>query len=97
MPVRTLPRLGWLGSTPSAQAVGMEHKAKDPSTDYAKDAVRLVAKSARSVEVDWKNLSQEERKQFKRRIRDEDKAGRDPKQQRAPEVQMKACGDPNRT
>ena len=52
----------------------MEHKASTPPTDYAKGVARRAAQLAKSEQVDWKSLSQEERKQFKRRIRDDDKA-----------------------
>lgn len=54
----------------------MEHRANTPPTDYAKDVARRARQLASSEQVDWKSLSQDERKQFKKRVRDEDKAGR---------------------
>ena len=41
--------------------------------------VRRAAELARSEQVDWKSLGQEERRQFKRRIRENDKASGDHK------------------
>ena len=52
----------------------MDGKQRTYRTEYAENVARRAAKLARSEQVDWKSLSQEERRQFKRRVRDEDKA-----------------------
>ena len=52
----------------------MEHRASNSPSDYAQDVARRAAQLARSEQVDWKNLGQDERREFKRRIRENDKA-----------------------
>lgn len=54
----------------------MNSEASNYPTEYSEEVARRAAKLAKSELVDWKSLSQEERSQYKRRIRDEDKANR---------------------
>lgn len=56
--------------------VGMDNEASKYPNAYAEEVAKRAATLARSEDVDWNGLSPDERRQFKVRIREQDRANR---------------------